>query len=277
MTDGIQMKEVLAKLHQLPVIPVVIQEVISSFSDPDMDSHVLAHKIEQDQGLTAKILRVANSSFYGLPRKIGSMQDAVVVMGFNNIRSLALSAGFVKAFPAGEESLFDRHAYWKRSFRVAAYAKALAKLLKQDQGMAFTAGMFHDIGQLVLDTCMQEQFSSVLEKQHASGEDLFEIEKAILGFDHIVIGAEVAKYWNFPQSIEHVIRFWHLPDQNPFEPVTGIVHVAALIESGLSGDALASSVSEVLRERLRINWADIEEGLPDTDEVNAGANLLLSA
>ena len=276
MTDGVQMKEALAKLHQLPVIPVVIQEVISSFSDPDMDSHALAHKIEQDQGLTAKILRVANSSFYGLPRKIGSMQDAVVVMGFNNIRSLALSAGFVKAFPAGGDSLFDRHAYWKRSFRVAAYAKALAKLLKQDQGMAFTAGMFHDIGQLVLDTCMHEQFASVLEKHSASGEDLFEIEKAMLGFDHIVIGAEVAKYWNFPQSIEHVIRFWHLPDQNPFEPITGIVHVAALIESGLSGDALANSVSEVLRERLRINWADIEDGLPDTDEINAGENLLLS-
>jgi len=278
MTDVTEMNEILAKLHQLPVIPLVIQEVISSFNDPDLDSAALAHKIEQDQGLTAKILRVANSAFYGLPRTIGSMHEAVVVMGFNQIRSLVLSVGFVKAFPVVTgESRFDRHAYWMRSFRVAAYAKALAKCLRHDQDMAFTAGMFHDIGQLVLDTCMHEQFANVLEQQQQSGQNLFEIEQSMLGFDHALIGAEVAKLWNFPQTIEHAIRYWHIPDHAPFKPVTGIVHVAALIEGGLSGNALISHLPESLRDRLQITWAHIEAGLPDPDQIEAGANLLLAA
>ena len=270
------MNEILANLHQLPVIPVVIQEVISSFNDPDLDSTALAHKIEQDQGLTAKILRVANSAFYGLPRSIGSIHEAVVVMGFNNIRSLVLSAGFVKAFPVLGNSRFDRHAYWLRSFRVAVYAKALARSLKQDQDMAFTAGMFHDIGQLVLDTCMHEQFATVLEQQEQSGQDLFVVEQGMLGFDHAQIGAEVARRWNFPQTIEHAIGYWHIPDHNPFEPVTGIIHVATLIEGGLSGDALILNLSESLLDRLQITWPRIEAGLPDPDQIEAGANLLLA-
>lgn len=277
MNTIVNLDDVLAKLHQLPVIPVVVQEVISSFSDADLDSTVLAHKIEQDQGLTAKILRVVNSAFYGLSRSVSSIHEAVVVMGFNSVRSLVLSTGFVKAFAVAEASEFDRHAYWRRSFRVAAYAKALAKCLRHDQDMAFTAGMFHDIGLLVLDTCMQAQFAGVLEQQNRSGENLLTLERAVLGFDHAQIGAEVAKRWNFPPSIEHAIRYCHTPDHVPFEPVTGIVYVAALIESGLTGEALISQLPDSLRDHLQIRWENIEAGLPDAEQIDASAELLLTA
>lgn len=271
-----EVNAVLAKLHQLPAIPIVVQEIINSFNDPDLDAKALGHKIAQDQGLTAKVLRVVNSAFYGLPKKIGSMQDAVVVMGFNNIRSLVLSAAFVKAFPVSGESRFDHQAHWKRSFKVAAYAKALAKCLKHDQDMAFIAGMFHDIGQLMLDTCMQEQFASVLEQHEQSGGDLLDIERSILGVDHALVGAEVAKHWNFPQEIEHAIRYWRIPDKDPFEPVTGIVHIAVLIESGLTDDALINQLPQSLRDRFEISWAKIEPCLPEAEQIEAGANLLLA-
>jgi HD-like signal output (HDOD) protein len=159
----ISKEEVLAKLHQLPSMPAVIQEIMASFNNENLDSSALAEMIARDQGLSAKVLRVANSPFYGLPRTIASIQDAVVVMGFNAVRSLVLSAGFVHAFPPVAGSHFDREAYWKRSFRVAGYAKALAQSLRQEPQMAFTAAMFHDIGQLVLDACIPEQFAQVLQ------------------------------------------------------------------------------------------------------------------
>ncbi|MDR3391917.1 MAG: HDOD domain-containing protein [Sulfuriferula sp.] len=277
MTDTVEITEALSRLHQLPVISAVMQEVIGSFSNPLLDNTTLARKIEQDQGLTAKILRVANSAFYGLPREIGSMQDAVVVLGFNNLRSLILSAGFVKAFADKGGSRFDYHAYWKRSFRVAAYTKALAGYLKFDhQDLAFTAGMFHDIGQLVMDTCMREQFQHVLELQSQSGQELVAIEQAVLGYDHARIGAEVARMWNFPRPIEHAIRYWRAPYQDPFEPLTGMVHIAVLIASGLNCDELGRLVSDDLRAHLNIDWHEIATALPDHDEVEAGANLLLS-
>lgn len=268
--------EILVKLHQLPTMPVVIQEVLASFNDDSVDSATLAHKIERDQGLSARVLRVANSSFYGLPRRIGSIQDAIVVMGFSGVRSLVLSVGFIQAFPS-PGNVFDRHAHWQRSFRVAAYSKALAQCLMQDQQMAFTAGMFHDVGQLVLDVCMPQQFSEMLAQQKISGLSLIEVEQSILGFDHALIGAEMARLWNFPAEIEHAIHYWRTPEYEPSMSATDMVHVAVLLDSGLSGAALISRLPKILCERLRLSWARIETCIPKRDQLDAGASLMLGS
>lgn len=90
---------ILDKLHQLPALPLVLQEVMASFRNADVGSDVLARKIAHDQGLSARVLRVANSSFYGLPRQVGSVQDAVTVLGFDTVRSLVLSAGATGPHP----------------------------------------------------------------------------------------------------------------------------------------------------------------------------------
>ncbi|MBI4938772.1 MAG: HDOD domain-containing protein [Nitrosomonadales bacterium] len=269
-------KEIIARLHRLPSLPLAVQAVIASFSDPDLDTASLARKITQDQGLSARVLRVANSSFYGLQRKVGSIQDAVVVLGFDAIRSLVMSAGVIQGFPSLPGSLFDRNAYWRRSFHVAGYAMALADCLRQGQQMAFTAGMFHDIGQLVLDVCIPEQLSEILEQQKISGQSLIEAEQSGLGFDHALIGADVAKLWNFPPEIEHAIRYWRTPVNEPFEPVTGIVHVAALLEGGLEGEALIGRLPGALRDRLNISWERIGLRLPERDQLDAVSGLMLA-
>ncbi len=273
---AITQDEILASLHQLPAMPLVIQEVIASFRNDNVDGATLAHKVAQDQGLSAKVLRVANSAFYGLPRRIGSVQDAVMVMGFNGARSLVLSAGFVHTFPAIPGGAFDRHAYWQRSFRVAGYAQALAQCLRQDQQMAFTAGMFHDVGQLVLDVCIPEQFAALLQQQKASGLGLIEIEQSQFGFDHAFIGAEMARRWNFPPEIEHAVRYWRIPEHEPFEPVTGIVYMAVLLESGLGGEGLMAHLPETLRDRLKVSWERIGPHMPTPDQLDAGADLMLA-
>ncbi len=268
-------EEILARLHQLPAMPVVVQEVMASFRNNNLDSTILAHKIAQDQGLSAKVLRVANSPFYGLPRKIGSIQDAVTVMGFNSVRSLVLAAGFMHAFPPVSRGQFDRRAYWKRSFRVACYAQALAQCLRQNRQAAFTAGMFHDVGQLVLDVCIPGEFADMLQQQETSGLDLTGIEQSRLGFDHAEIGAEMARRWNFPPELEHAIRYWRMPEHEPFEPVTGVVHVAALLESGLSGADLMARLPKTLRDRLKIDWKRLETCLPELEQLAAEADLML--
>ncbi len=163
-------KAILSRLHQLPTLPAVVQEVIASFQNEALDTVSLAEKITQDQGLSAKVLRVANSSFYGLSRKVSSIQDAIVVLGFDTVRSLVLSAGMMKAFPPTPGSLFDRQAYWQHSFRVAATAKALAKHLQQGQQLAFTSGIFCDVGKLVLDLCAPQQFAEVLKRHARRGQ-----------------------------------------------------------------------------------------------------------
>lgn len=267
--------DIFSRLHQLPAMPAVVQEVMAGFKKNDLDSATLARKIAQDQGLSAKMLRVANSPFYGLPRKIGSIQDAVTVMGFNSVRSLVLAAGFMHAFPPVSRGPFDRRAYWKHSFRVACYAQALAQCLRQNRQAAFTAGMFHDVGQLVLDVCIPDEFADMLQQQETSGLDMIGIEQSRLGFDHAEIGAEMARRWNFPSELEHVIRYWRMPEQEPFEPVAGVVHVAALMESGLSGADLMARLPKTLCDRLKIDWKHLETCLPEPEHLAAEADLML--
>lgn len=275
----ISKKEILAKLHQLPSLPLIVQEVIASFNDTNLDTASLANKIAQGHGLSAKVLRVANSAFYGLPRKVGSIQDAVVVLGFDTTRSLVLSAGIIQAFPPSPDSLFDRQVYWQRCFRIATLAKALAKIfLRQGQHLAFTAGMFYDIGQLVLDLCIPQQFSALLQQQAASGLPLIEIEHSGLGFDHTEIGADVIRLWNFPLEIEQVVRYWHQPElQTNYTPLVCVVHMAALLESGVNGEELIARLPKAGCERMQITWARIEACLPQTDQLEAGVDLMQAA
>jgi putative nucleotidyltransferase with HDIG domain len=277
MPSNISKSAILDKLHQLPAMPQVVQEVMASFRDPNVGSAILAHKIELDQGLSSRVLRVANSSFYGLAREVGTIRDAVTVLGFDTVRSLVVSAGFMHAFfESGLDQQFDRHAYWMRNFRVATYTEALAQSLGGTRQLSFTAGLFHDVGQLVMSICAPEQFTEILKRQKESGSSLVEIERDMLGFDHAVIGAEMAKRWNFPPKIEHAIHYWRTPESVSFEPITGMVYVAVLIESGLSGEALIGTVPKTLRDRLGLSWERIAPGIPQRDELDAAANLMLS-
>jgi HD-like signal output (HDOD) protein len=274
------MNEVLDKLQQLPTISAVVQEVIASFDDPDLDAHTLARKIGQDQGLVTKVLRVANSAFYGLPRQVGSIQEAVVVLGFANVRTLVIAAGLVGAFPAGQEStLFDRKQFWRDSARIALCARLLAKRLKQNQEIAFTAGLLSGIGQIVLDVVVPKEFEQAL--QQAGADNLIAAEQALLGFDHAVIGAEVAKRWNFPAAIQHAIRFHYAPLQEPFEPVSAVVSVAAqlvqVLDSGAAPDELPQHLSETVMRRLGLDQAAIKACLEALDEMSAAVSMLTEA
>jgi putative nucleotidyltransferase with HDIG domain len=277
MSSSIDRSAIFDRLHQLPAMPLVVQELMGSFNGVTAGSATLARQIELDQGLSAKVLRVANSSFYGLRREVGSIQDAVTVLGFDSIRSLVLSAGFMRAFPGGREGAFDCDAYWRRNFRVATYTKSLAHCMGGVEQLAFTAGMFHDVGQLILNICIPEEFDAILEQEKATGSSLIEIERSTLGFDHAEIGAEMARRWNFPAPIEHSIHYWRDPVREPFDVLTGLVHIAVLLERGLQDDELINQLPEVLCQRFEISWQRMEHCLPHPDQLDAVAILMSNA
>jgi hypothetical protein len=126
-----------------------------------------------------------------------------------------------------------------------------------------------------MNICVPEKFAELLARQKASGLSLVEVEREMLGFDHAVIGAEMAKRWNFPPKIEHAIHYWRMPESVSFEPITGMVHVAVLIESGLSGEALMSRLPKTLCGRLQLSWERIEPCMPVPEELDAAAKLML--
>lgn len=271
---SIDKQELFANLRQLPSLSALLQEIIASFSDPNLDSGLLANRISQDLGLTAKLLRVANSSFYGLPRKVGSVAEAVTVLGFDSVRSLVLSAGMVQAFPAAIGSPLNRTEYWQHSFRVAAIAKSLAKDFPPERQLAFTAGMFHNIGVLVLDLCMPQQFAEILQRQATFNLDLADILQAELGFDQAAIGADILNKWNFPPAIETAVRYWRHPQQQkPFAPLVYLVHIAACLEAGMEEETLMTQLSNNGGDRLQISGKRIAALMPERDQLDAAARL----
>lgn len=274
------MHEILDNLHQLPSIPAVVQELIVSFDNPDLDSHHLAQKIGQDQALSAKVLRVANSAFYGLPRQVGSIQEAVTVLGFGAVRSLVLSAGFVGTFSTDDEVCVDRNLYWQRSLAAATYAKAVAKCLRQDGEMAFSAGLLHDIGILVLDVCDHERFTALWQSLQGEENRLIEAERAAFGFDHAELGAEVMRRWKFPPVIEDAIRYHYQPEHQPFQVLTGIVQVAALLarfsEEKQPEDEWFEGIPQPLRDALKLDKDKLYKHLPLPEQFEAAINQIFS-
>ncbi|MBU1692154.1 MAG: HDOD domain-containing protein [Gammaproteobacteria bacterium] len=274
------MHEILDNLHQLPAIPAVVQELIQNFDNPALDSQHLAQKISQDQALVAKVLRVANSAFYGLPRQVGSTQEAVVVLGFGTVRSLVLSAGFIDAFSASTAAAcVDREHYWQRSLVVATYARAVAKCLRQDPETAFSAGLLHNIGIMVLDLCAHERFAVVWQNaQNSDGDKLIQAERATFGFDHAELGAEVAHRWKFPAAIEDAIRYHYQPGHQPFQILTGVVQVARVLalssEEGLPEDKWFARIPQVLRDALKLEGGKLHKCLPLPEQLEAAKKLV---
>ena len=203
-----------------------------------------------------------------------------MVLGFGTIRSLVISAGFVDAFAATTMTpCVDRNQYWQRSLVVATYAKAVAKSVHQDSETAFTAGLLHDIGIMVLDICAHDRFAPVWESAQ-TGDELIQAERAALGFDHAELGAEVAHRWKFPAAIEDAIRYHYQPEHQPFQTLTGVVQVARVLalasEEGCPEDEWFARIPLTLRNALKLDWDKLSKCLPQPEQLEAAKNQILN-
>lgn len=271
------LERITQKVQQLPSLSQVLMEVLHSFDNEDVDVATLVGQLSRDQGLAARILRVANSPFYGLPSRISSIGEAVVVLGFHNIRSLAVAAGIINQFPPAQGKAFDRTEFWRHAVGTGVCAKVLAARLGKDQEEAFTAGLLHDIGVLVLDAYFHEDFERVLAYCAAQDCALPEAEAAVLGLSHAAIGFEVARQWKFPLPIQCAIRDHHQPGG---AVLTDVVHLANVLchalEIGKVSNNLASPLSAGAWQRLGLTWAGMGAIFRDIERMNAGVNLLVA-
>lgn len=205
-----KIKKKLESFSQLPAIPYVINEVLFALDNPDLSANHLAKLIERDQMLTARVLTVANSPFYGFSRRISTIDLAIVVLGFNSIREIVLSF-LLQRFLAGvRKDVFDIKSYWNYSMFCGAASRVLArKLGYRLAGEAFVAGLMHDIGIIIIVQYMTENFKKIRKVQYEMGLSLFEAEQAIMNSDHCGIGAWFAERWNLPDQLCKAIRFHH--------------------------------------------------------------------
>lgn len=279
MNNGSPMEQMLACVEQIPPLPAVVADVLASFERSDVDVDKIADKISLDQGMLTRILRVANSSFYGVPSKVGTMRDAVVLLGFHNIRSLVIAAGLIRQFPHRDQGQFDHNIFWQHSIGTGVCARVLANRMGKDGELAFTAGLLHDIGRLVVELGCPEKSDAVAVYIAGKDATLLEAECAILGVDHAAIGFEVTRRWNFPVSIQLAIRDHHQPRQES-DFLADVVHVASVLchalDIGNTDNDQVPPLSLGAWQRLGLHWHAIKDCLPEIEHQYAAASLMLN-
>ncbi len=274
------------KIQELPTLPGVAFEINRLIADSNSSVADLERVLSKDQALTAKVLKLANSSFYAVPGGVTSVKKALGFLGFNTIAQLALGVSVFDVFARLGSSRFSIDDFWKHSLAVGLAAERIAKEISLPQHeTAFTAGLLHDLGKLVQLKFDRTRFEAVLERTTKTASSFVAVEREqirVAGEDHAMVGWLAAKQWNFPATIQAAIRFHHDPAEtrtasDPLRKLVACVRIANQIvvrqKLGFSGDCSEPEVGDqdmtdcgLTSEKL----ASIERWL-DADFKKAGA------
>lgn len=210
-----RVKRNLNRIQGLPAVSDVVAKIISLADNPTVSGQQVAEIVGRDQSMVTSILKIVNSPFYGLNRRVSSINHAIVLLGYRTIRNIALSTTLVNSFAGpARDKRFDRAGFWTHSVCTATAAKLLAaRFPDADAEEAFLAGLIHDMGQIVFDHYFSREFTLVLDFQEARQCSLVEAEMAIFGLDHAEVGTLVARKWNFPPPVAEAIASHHKPQE----------------------------------------------------------------
>ena len=264
--------KILGKLKALPTLSIVVAKVIQVVSNPLTSASDLSRIIMVDQALTAKVLRLANSAFYGFPFRIKNITQAVSILGFDTIRNLALTVSVYKVFTGENESDFSHQDFWKHCVGVAICASLLAKKIKyRSPEGAFTAGLLHDIGKNFFEQFMHKEYRDVMKLAKERNISVFEAEMEVMKIDHTIVGKMMAEKWNLPHELKAGIASHHHPEQETQENVMAhLINVADIIckkkSIGFSGDYVIMPISKEGRELFSLDEAGEEELMNDLDK-----------
>jgi len=231
-----------ATLDKVPPIAGAVMKLLRSLDDENLDAAHLAKKIGHDPVLSARVLKIVNSPFYGVAGQVASLQESVMVLGFSNVRRLALAVSLNGSFPMRGHGAADPRRIWRHSFCVALCAQALAHLCRIEAESAFTAGLLHDIGRIALLSVDPERFAAVLAAR-GGYPDLSAAEAAVLGFTHAEFGARLLERWRLPNILIRAVEFHHQPDTAPTHPLTDITCLADQLAHAIADNALESLVA----------------------------------
>jgi len=241
---GLRFASVLDGISRLPTLPEVIVQILPLVDDPAVSADDLAEKIGQDLSLTSSIMRLVNSPFCGLSRRVATIRDAVILLGSRTVRNLAFSTALVRTFATGPRELAFRHAdLWRHAATCAWATRFLAQQLRNaEPEEGFLAGLIHDLGFVVLDQYFQEDFRRIARLIEA-GTPLAEAEREVLGFDHGAVGAALLERWDFPTVIVDAVATHEAPrGRGEWLPV--LVHAAHLLTSESTEEARWSRIWE---------------------------------
>lgn len=251
---------IVNKVEDMKVLPEIINKIISLTDDPDSTVDDMEKLILQDHILTTKILRLANSAYYGYARKISTVSQATILLGFQAIKGIAL-ASTVRTYLTDELKGYslEKNELWSQSQTCAIISRYIAKSIKYpNPEEAYIAGLLRDIGKTILNQHMEKEYMEVLSRMEEGNISFSDAEKEVLGFGHTEIGAKVAEKWNLPKDLVEAIGYHHNPELAKVNPLlVAIVHISdamtRMMGVGLGLDGLSYNLSPMAIEILGLD------------------------
>lgn len=254
----LSLTQIVDSVRDLPTPPVVVMEILNQIDNDDLDIAELADKVNQDPALTAKTLRIANSAYYASMVKVTTLHQAVSLLGMTTFRQIILNVALSGCFPENNCAGFSHREFWLHSNAVAQVAKLLARRLNFNQDIAYTAGLLHDLGILVLVTRHSQAYQLVLAWREQHQCDTQSAERQVLGSDHCIAGRELGLQWNFSDPIVNAIAGHHQPLQAGLGFLAGLVHAADwIIHSTADAEKTHPELDPILRESLQLDASSL--------------------
>lgn len=254
--DPKQMEEAIRQsLDRLPPMPAVITRVMELTNDPQCTAQDLQKVIGMDEVLSSKVLRLVNSARYGFPRRITTLSHAVILLGFETIRNLAIGVATVRlVLRHGVNSPVNRQKFWEHSLETGLAASTLAKHLRKNlilREEMFLTGLLHDLGILFLSQSFPEEYRAVVERCN-SLEEVQTVEQEIFGITHGEVGARMAERWNLPPVFAEVMLHHHAPvPDSPFFQQVGAVYLGDQLSYSIGAEEPDAWMSQIPAELLQ--------------------------
>lgn len=212
----IRLNQVIGNIRNLPTPPIVFEQIQKKINNPNVSVKEIAAILSEDPAMSLKILKLTNSAFYGLAQEIDSVNHAVMIVGLDAVKNLVLSASVLGMFKANNKNKRYHEYFWRHSLASALMARRLAgeyekgRILSPDT--AFTSGLIHDIGKMIIYSFLTDEFEQIQQymKENADCPEL-KAETIILGYSHAQLGRQLAKTWKLPERMADTIGYHHSP------------------------------------------------------------------
>ncbi|MFN3241548.1 MAG: HDOD domain-containing protein [Planctomycetota bacterium] len=274
ITTSAELEDLIDGTVSIPTIPTVLTEITAIFDSPDGSAKDAAKVIEKDPAIATRALRLVNSSFYGLKNPVSNINLACSILGLKVIKNLVVQATVLQTFGTEQREGFDADWLWDHSFKTAVACRLLAEqspvaedFSKDD---AYTCGLIHDIGKLILLDSQEDRFTEALQLSRANDMPLAKAEGEVFGFNHAHVGGLLANRWKLAPSVQAAVMYHHSPATNPEDWARGFLvkaansyaHLAASGDGGWIGDVL----DEDARAALGLSDEQHQEILQMTSE-----------
>lgn len=260
----IALDQIIKKIRQIPPMPDVVVKVLDLSGDPECSVHKLVEVIRLDQGITMRVLRLCNSPYFGLPRRVSTLREALVFLGNSTLVNFILTSYTSDFFQAPNLGYgLEAGEMWRHAVASAIAAEIIGRRLRgQDTGLLFTAALMHDVGKVVLNEYVLSDLERIREVVARERCTFLEAEKEILGYTHAEVGAQLAAHWNLPPVLVNTILYHHEPDHaTEFQDEVALVHLANILclmtGYGIGNEGLNYTFDHSAFDRVSLGLPDL--------------------